>query len=116
MSKESNLKDKFKLALLSTARAISDDYNIKIDKKNKSSKNIDFFEIDNLNDRYDFIKYRAEIDSKALKKKFSNCTFFIICGPGNNGGDGYFIGLGLSKLNFKVQFLDAIPEAKKSYL
>ena len=51
-----------------------------------------------------------------LKKKFSNCTFIIICGPGNNGGDGYFIGLGLSKLNFKVQFLDAIPEAKKSYL
>ena len=34
MSKENNLKDKFKLALLSTARAISDDYNIKIDKKN----------------------------------------------------------------------------------
>ena len=84
MSKENNLKDKFKLALLSTARAISDDYNIKIDKKNKSSKNIDFFEIDNLNDRYDFIKYRAEIDSKALKKKFSNNKVYKINLPKNS--------------------------------
>jgi cobaltochelatase CobT len=84
MSKENNLKDKFKLALLSTARAISDDYNIKIDKKNKSSKNIDFFEIDNLNGRYDFIKYRAEIDSKALKKKFSNNKVYKINLPKNS--------------------------------
>ena len=84
MSKENNLKDKFKLALLSTARAISDDYNIKIDKKNKSSKNIDFFEIDNLNSRYDFIKYRAEIDSKALKKKFSNNKVYKINLPKNS--------------------------------
>ena len=68
MSKESNLKERFKLALLSTAKVISDDYKIKIDKKNKSSKNMDFFELDNLNTRFDFIKYRAEVDSKALKK------------------------------------------------
>ena len=72
MSKENNIKEKFKLALLSTAKVISDDYNIKFDKKNKSSRNIDFFELDNLNNRVDFIKYRAEVDSKALRKKFSN--------------------------------------------
>ena len=72
MSKENNLKEQFKQAILSTAKVISDDYKIKIDKKNKSSKNMDFFQLDNLNTRLDFIKYRAEIDSKALRKKFSN--------------------------------------------
>jgi len=72
MTKENNLKEQFKIAILSTAKVISDDYKIKIDKKNKSSKNIDFFQLDNLNTRLDFIKYRSEIDSKALRKKFSN--------------------------------------------
>ena len=71
MTKENNLKEQFKQAILSTAKVISDDYKIKIDQKNKSSKNMDFFQLDNLNTRLDFIKYRAEIDSKALRKKFS---------------------------------------------
>ena len=84
MSKESNLKERFKLALLSTAKVISDDYKIKIDKKNKSSKNMDFFELDNLNTRFDFIKYRAEIDSKALKKKFSNNEVYKLNLPKNS--------------------------------
>ena len=84
MSKESNLKEEFKLALLSTAKVISDDYKIKLDQKNKSSKNTDFFELDNLNTRHDFIKYRAEIDSKALKKKFSNNQIYKINVPKNS--------------------------------
>ena len=41
-------------------------------KKNKSSKKFDFFELDNLNTKSDFIKARANSDSTALKKKFSN--------------------------------------------
>jgi len=84
MSKESNLKERFKQALLSTAKVISDDYKIKIDKKNKSSKNMDFFELDNLNTRLDFIKYRAEIDSKALRKKFSNNEVYKLNLPKNS--------------------------------
>ena len=35
MSKEDNFKEKFKLALLSTANAIADDYSPDNDKKNK---------------------------------------------------------------------------------
>ena len=72
-NKETNLKEKLKQALESTARVISDDFKIK-DKlqENKSSKKFDFFEIDNLNSSNDFIKARAESDSYALKKKFSN--------------------------------------------
>jgi len=78
-SKESNLKEKFKQALESTARVISDDLKIKENpKQNKSSKKFDFFEIDNLTTKSDFIKFRAETDSNALKKKFSN-EIGIIC-------------------------------------
>ena len=73
-NKEDNFKEKFKQALISTAKVISDDYLINIKNKNKnlSSKNLDFFEIDNLTNKHDFIRLRAETDSEALKKKFSN--------------------------------------------
>ena len=72
MNKEDNFKEQFKQALISTAKVISDDYRPNIDKKNRSSKNLDFFELDNLDNRHNFIRLRAETDSGALKKKFSN--------------------------------------------
>jgi len=73
-NKEDNFKEKFKQALISTAKVISDDYKFDLNNKNKnlSSKNIDFFELDNLKNRQDFVRLRAEADSRALKKKFSN--------------------------------------------
>ncbi len=73
-NKENNFKEKFKKVLTSTAKVISGDYKLDLEKKNKnsSSKNLDFFEIDNLENKNDFIRLRAETDSKALKKKFSN--------------------------------------------
>ena len=72
-NKDENLKEKLRQALSSTIKVISDDFTIqKKDEKNKSSKKFDFFEIDNLNSKIDFIKARAETDSLALKKKFSN--------------------------------------------
>ena len=76
MSKEDNFKEKFKLALLSTANAIADDYSPHNDKKNKKKSKIDLFELDKLESRSDFVKYRAEIDSGALKRKFSNTEIF----------------------------------------
>ncbi len=75
--KGSNLKEKLKQALSSTIRVISDDLELeKSLDKNKSSNKFDFFELDNLNNKYDFIKARADADSKALKKKFSNDQIF----------------------------------------
>ena len=73
-NKEDNFKEKFKKALISTAKVISGDYKLDLDSKDKnsSSKNLDFFELDNLEDKHDFIRLRAETDSKALKQKFSN--------------------------------------------
>ena len=71
INKSDNLKEKLKQALTSTARVISDDLNVKENlENNKSSKKFDFFNLENLNSRSDFIKARAESDSSALKKNF----------------------------------------------
>ena len=77
-NKENNFKEQFKQALISTAKVISDDYKLdekKIDKDIKSKK-IDFFDVTNLSNKNDFIRLRAETDSGALKKKFSNKIIF----------------------------------------
>ncbi len=72
-----NLKEKLKQALESTVRVISEDFDLKNEKKdNKSSKKFDFFELDNLNTKNDFIKARANADSTALKKKFCNESIY----------------------------------------
>ena len=77
MNKEDNLKEKFKQALISTVKVISDDYKIEKEaNKNSSSKNYNFFELDNLNTKQDYIKLRAETDSEALKRKFSNIKIY----------------------------------------
>ena len=77
-NKENNLEDQFKQALISTARVISEDYKPDIKKLNKdlNSKKIDFFDVTNLSNRGDFVRLRAESDSGALKKKFSNKEIF----------------------------------------
>ena len=77
-NKEDNFKEQFKQALISTARVISEDYKLNLEKidKNLKSKKIDFFDTTNLSDRKDFIRLRAETDSGALKKKFSNKEIF----------------------------------------
>ena len=60
------------LNLISTFRVISEDYKPNKESANASSKNINFFELDNLSSRHDFMRLRAEADSEALKKKFSD--------------------------------------------
>ena len=73
MNKEDNHKEKFKQALISTVKVISDDHRARTQSKdNLSSKNYNFFELDNLTSKHDYIKLRAETDSEALKRKFSN--------------------------------------------
>ncbi len=77
-NKEDNFKEQFKQALISTAKVISEDYKIdtkKIDNDLRS-KQIDFFDVTNLSNKDDFTRLRAETDSGALKKKFSNKKIF----------------------------------------
>ena len=68
-NKTESLKEKLKQALSSTARVISDDLGIN-PKKNIKNSEKDLIELENLNSKNDFIKARAETDSKALKKNF----------------------------------------------
>ncbi len=72
-NKISNLKEKLRQALASTFRVISDDFIVdsKPDKKTHL-KNLDLLDLDALKTKNDFIKARADFDSAALKKKFSD--------------------------------------------
>ena len=84
-NKENNLKEKLKQVLTSTAKAISGDFKINNEfDKNKNSKKFDFFNLENLNSKNDFLKARAESDSNALKKKFSNVRIFNKNLPSNS--------------------------------
>ena len=76
-NKTESLKEKLKQALSSTARVISDDLSKK--KRPDNQKKVDkleFFELENLNSKSDFLKARADMDSQALKKKFSDEEIF----------------------------------------
>ena len=85
MNQKENLKEKFKQALFSTIKVISDNYKLdKKENKNLSSKNFDFFEFDNLNKKEDYIKLRAETDSEALRIKFSNKKIYQKNLPSNS--------------------------------
>ena len=83
MSKENNIKEKFKIALISTEKAISDNYLKKNSKIEKKLNSLNYFEIDTLNSKEEFIKYRAESDSRGLKKKFSDEDIYKLNYPKN---------------------------------
>tara|TARA_B110001452_G_scaffold199793_1_gene169748 strand:- start:1993 stop:3792 length:1800 start_codon:yes stop_codon:yes gene_type:complete len=84
-NKESDLKEKLRQALSSTVRVISDDLEIDKDKKNNgNSEKFNLLELDELNSKSDFIKARAESDSAALKKKFSNTLIYKKNSPSNS--------------------------------
>ena len=74
MDKEEARKEKFKLAITSTVKAISGKEKIEINfgDRNSNLKNSIFFQLDNLKNLEDFTKIRAETDSRALKIKYSN--------------------------------------------
>ena len=84
-NKDSNLKEKLKQALTSTFKVISDDFKIENKfEKSRSSNKFDFFELNNLDNRGDFIKARADSDSSALKKKFSSENIYKKNLPSNS--------------------------------
>ena len=85
MNKEDSSKEKFKQALISTVKVISEDFRLEKEKyDNSSSKNYDFFKLENLDNKEDYIKLRAKTDSEALKRKFSNQNIYKKNLPKNN--------------------------------
>ncbi len=90
-SRKSDLKEKFRIALTSTAKVISDDLNlIKKDTEKNNYKDVSPIEIDKINNFSDFIRLRAETDSSALKKKFSNDEIYRKNLPGNNSSKSLY--------------------------
>ena len=76
-SKETDLKEKFRVALNSTAKVIADDFEVnRKNQENKKNKDLLLVDIDNITNPSDFIRLRAETDSSALKKKFSDDSIF----------------------------------------
>ena len=71
--KISSLKEKMRHALNSTKRVISEDFKISNKKKiNLNDNHLEVVKVENFSSPKDFIKLRAEFDSSALEKKFSN--------------------------------------------
>ena len=75
-SKDINLKEKIRIALTSTSKVISDDFKLDKFQEKEKLKEIKNIEIDDLTSPTDFIRLRAETDSSALKKKFSNSVIY----------------------------------------
>ena len=71
MNKEDSIKEKFKQALQSTYKVISEDYKIRKNIKN-TEKIYSVGDIENIADKNQFKKLRAETDSEALKRRFSD--------------------------------------------
>ena len=82
--KKEILEEKIKQALTSTYKVISNQLEDDITKnKNLSFKSLDFAEIKDLKNKDDYIKLRANTDSKALKLRFSNNDLFLKNHPKN---------------------------------
>ncbi len=66
----------------------------------------------------------AEESAKWLYEKYPNSFFIILCGPGNNGGDGYCIAnelVSIAKVNapknpISIRIIDVMPSKQKSAL
>ena len=60
MKQDENLKEKFRQALISTFKVISDEFECKTEKNNTSIKDsYNFFNIESLSSRDDYMKLRA---------------------------------------------------------
>jgi len=89
--KETTLKEKFRIALTSTAKVISDDLELDDKSSNKkNSKDKSTIKINDLNNPSDFIRLRAETDSAALKKRFSNDVIFKKNLPSNTSSKSLY--------------------------
>ncbi len=76
-SREINLKEKFRIALNSTVKVISEEFDLNNKNLDQKKPNDQIsIEINDLANPSDFIRLRAETDSSALKKKFSDENIF----------------------------------------
>ena len=65
MNKEDSLKEKFKQALISTAKVISDDIFVRKSSDKNPLNNFDSIKVEELGEKKDYIRSRAEMNSYA---------------------------------------------------
>ena len=83
--KKEIIEEKIKQALTSTYKVISNQSREDSKNKNFNFKSLDFSVIKDLKNKDDYIKLRADTDSKALKLRFSDNKIFIKNHPRNPG-------------------------------
>ena len=81
-------------------------HNLERIKEIVSSREMESFEKEQFlrSDSYFFMKKAGNEVFKAISKNFSNKQpVIVLCGPGNNGGDGFVIAKNLDKKGYQVE-------------
>ena len=113
MKYSEELKEIIKQALLSTYNVISDNFKRNTKKNDKDNQSFNFKNLENFLNKRDIEKLRANIDSEALKFKYSNNDILNLNKPDNNlANDLYMVA---EKLRYQLIGLKKYKGIKKKY-
>ena len=114
MKYSEELKEIIKQALLSTYNVISDNFKRNTKKNNKDNQSFNFKNLENFLNKRDIEKLRANIDSEALKFKYSNNDILNLNKPDNNlANDLYMVA---EKLRYQLIGLKKYKGIKKNII
>ena len=114
MKYSEELKEIIKQALLSTYNVISDDFKRNTKKNDKDNQSFNFKNLENFLNKRDIEKLRANIDSEALKFKYSNNDILNLNKPDNNlANDLYMVA---EKLRYQLIGLKKYKGIKKNII
>jgi len=108
------LQEIIKQALLSTYNVISDNFKRNTKKNDKDNQSFNFKNLENFLNKRDIEKLRANIDSEALKFKYSNNDILNLNKPDNNlANDLYMVA---EKLRYQLIGLKKYKGIKKNII
>ena len=114
MKYSEELKEIIKQALLSTYNVISDNFKRNTKKNHKDNQSFNFKNLENFLNKRDIEKLRANIDSEALKFKYSNNDILNLNKPDNNlANDLYMVA---EKLRYQLIGLKKYKGIKKNII
>ena len=95
MEKKDNLIDSFKIAIASTVKSISNLDNVEVSFGNQNTtsnkKTIKLPELENINNKINFLKTRAAADSEALKIRYSSSKILKLNEPSGSTSKKLYI-------------------------
>ncbi len=114
MKYSEELKEIIKQALLSTYNVISDNFKRNTKKNHKDNQSFNFKNLENFLNKKDIEKLRANIDSEALKFKYSNNDILNLNRPDNNlANDLYMVA---ERLRYQLIGLKKYKGIKKNII